>query len=278
MTRPLVLAALLVALLLPPVHAAGVEDICPLRGTRCADYALVANYVDMILLPIPDGNPGPLRQPAGGWTQFGRQQPETPVWNPPGQKWVGLQAGHWKFDEAPEELISLRRNPGAPGGGRAEWQVALEIAERAAELLRASGVAVDILPTTIPIRYRAHAFMSIHLDGDETGRLRGYKLARPNFSSIPDVDDRFAAMTFEEYGKATGLPDNSELITGRMRNYYAFNARRYQHAVAPGVPQVILESAFMSNAADRALVFNRPDIPARGVYESMMRFLAADLH
>src|SRR3712207_7178949 len=52
--------------------------------------------------------------------------------------------------------------------------------ERAAEILRASGVEVDVLPTKIPVRYRAHAFVAIHVDGDESGRLRGHKTARPN--------------------------------------------------------------------------------------------------
>jgi hypothetical protein len=274
----LLLAAALLALAALPALAASVDELCPARGARCSDYPAVASMIDAQVLPVPDGQPGPLVMPPGGWGQFGRPQPSTPVWNPPGPKRVGLQAGHYRFDEAPPELLSLRRNPGAPGGGRVEWQVTIDLAERAAELLRASGVEVDVLPTTIPIRYRAHAFLAIHVDGDETGRLRGYKIARPNFSSIPETDDAFAQTVYEEYGRATALPDNSEYITGRMRNYYAFNARRYQHAVAPGVPQAILETGFMSNAADRDFLFNRPDVAAQGIADALLRFLAADVY
>ena len=277
LARSLVAGALL-AMSLAPALAAGVDTLCPPRGARCDDYPALARTIDEELLPVPDGRPGPLVMPAGGWAQFGRPQPPTPVWNPPGPKRVGLQAGHYGFDEAPPELLGLRRNPGAPGGGRIEWQVTIDLAERAAELLRASGVEVDVLPTTIPVRYRAHAFLAIHVDGDESGRLRGYKVARPNFSSIPDVDDAFAQTVFEEYGRVTGLPDNSDYVTGRMRNYYAFNARRYQHAVAPGVPQAIIETGFMSNWTDRDLLFNRPEVAAQGIAEAMLRFLAADVY
>ena len=278
MLRPLFAAGTLLALLAGQTLAADVDSLCPPRGARCADYAALARAVDEELLPVPDGRPGPLVMPAGGWSQFGRPQPRTPVWNPPGPKRIGLQAGHYLFEQAPPELLSLRRNPGAPGGGRLEWQVTIDLAERAAELLRANGVEVDVLPTTIPIRYRAHAFLAVHVDGDESGRLRGYKVARPNFSSIPEVDDAFAQTIYEEYGRATGLPDNSDYITGRMRNYYAFNARRYQHAVAPGVPQAIIETGFMSNWVDRDFLFNRPEVAAQGIADAMLRFLAADIY
>lgn len=273
-----IVIGLLFALTTLPTLAAGIDVICPARGVRCADYGELGRQIDESVLPVPDGQPGPLVMPPGGWSQFGRAQPSTPVWNPPGTKRVGLQAGHYQFGDAPPELLSLRRNPGAPGGGRIEWQVTIDLAERAAEMLRSQGVVVDVLPTTIPIRYRAHAFLAIHVDGDESGRLRGYKLARPNFSSIPEVDDVFATMLYDDYGRATGLPDDSDHISGRMRNYYAFNARRYQHAVAPGVPQVIIETGFMSNATDRDLLFNRPEVAAQAIADGVLHFLAADIY
>jgi hypothetical protein len=278
LARSLAAAGCLLALLAGSALAVEVVSLCPSRGVRCADYAALARAIDEELLPVPDGQPRPLVMPTGGWGQFGRAQPPTPVWNPPGPKRVGLQAGHYLFGEAPPEMLSLRRNPGAPGGGRVEWQVTIDLAERAAEILRSSGVEVDVLPTTIPVRYRAHAFLAVHVDGDESGRLRGYKIARPNFSSIPEVDDAFAQTIYEEYGRATGLPDNSVYVTGRMRNYYAFNARRYRHAVAPGVPQAILESGFMSNSTDRDFLFNRPEVAAQGIADAMLRFLAADIY
>jgi hypothetical protein len=272
--RRLVLGVL-VALLVAAPASASVDELCP-KGERCRDYGALASLVDIELLPVPDGQPGPLVQPAGGWSQFGRSQPPTPVWNPPGPKRVGLQAGHFEHGDAPAELSSLRRNPGAPGGGRVEWQVTIEVARLAARMLEERGYEVDVLPTTIPVRYRAHAFASIHVDGSENQGLRGYKLARPNFSSIPEVDDRFLEIAHAAYGQVTGLPDNSDYVTGRMRNYYAFNARRYRHAVAPGVPQLIYETGFMSNWADRQFLFDTPEVAAQGIVEGVVRFLELD--
>jgi N-acetylmuramoyl-L-alanine amidase len=253
------------------------EGLCP-SGERCRDYAALASLVDGEILPVPDGQPGPLVMPPGGWSQWGRAQPSTPVWNPPGTKRVGLQAGHFEYLDAPGELLSLRRNPGAPGGGRIEWQVTIELARQAAGMLKDLGYEVDVLPVTIPVRYRAHAFVAIHVDGSENTGLRGYKLARPNFSSIPAVDDRFLEIAHDAYGQVTGLPDNSEYVTGRMRNYYAFNARRYQHAVAPGVPQLIYETGFMSNWADRQFLFNQPEVAAGAIVEGIVRFLEQDVY
>src|SRR5690606_31015420 len=114
--------------------------------------------------------------------RFRAPLPQVPIWNPPGKKRVGIQVGHWETWNAPDELASLRSNPGSSGGGKAEWEAMLEIGQRAAQYLEAAGVEVDLLPTTIPIRYRAHAFVSLHGDGDVRGVLRGYKLARPSFS------------------------------------------------------------------------------------------------
>jgi N-acetylmuramoyl-L-alanine amidase len=64
---------------------------------------------------------------------------------------VGLQAGHWLNEEKPAELGRLQ--PGATGGGKQEWEVNLAIVERTKALLEAAGVEVDLLPTTVPMRY-----------------------------------------------------------------------------------------------------------------------------
>src|SRR5579884_804401 len=116
--RPIaVVLALVMAVAWTPALAATIDDLCPVAGQRCTDYDALAQLIDQEILPIPDGHPGPLRMPSGGWAQFGRPQPSVPVWNPPGPKRVGLQVGHWQAEDAPDELASLRTNPGAPGGG-----------------------------------------------------------------------------------------------------------------------------------------------------------------
>jgi N-acetylmuramoyl-L-alanine amidase len=189
---------------------------------------------------------------------------------------VGIQAGHWLTNEVPHELRRL--SPGTSAGGWAEYEVNLLIARRVATILEEAGVEVDILPTTIPIRYRSHAFISIHADGDPSGRLNGYKIARPGFSSIPDADDELVNILYREYGAATGMArDFDDHISRRMIYYYAFNTRRYQHAIDLGTPAAIIEAGFLTNAGDRAFLTGQPDRAARGIANGILRFLELEL-
>jgi hypothetical protein len=197
--------------------------------------------------------------------------PAAPVWNPPGQLRVGLQAGHWRNDEVPPELGRLQG--GSFGGGKAEWEVNLDLALRTMALLEDVGVAVDILPATVPPSYRAHAFISIHADGDVSGALNGFKIARPAFSSIPDTDDLLVDDLYNAYEAHTRMPRDDEHITRRMLYYYAFNSRRYCHAVAPGVPQAIVEAGFLTSALDRQLLLGNPGLAAAGIADGVLRFL-----
>src|SRR4028118_2251641 len=96
------------------------------------------------------------------------------------QTWrVGLQVGHWKSNELPDELARLRTSTGASAGGLREYQVNLDVAERAAGYLRGYGVAVDILPATVPVNYRADAFVALHAAGSASARSRGLQGAPP---------------------------------------------------------------------------------------------------
>src|SRR5689334_4074497 len=91
------------------------------------DWEALARKIDTEILPIPDGNPPPLqsvlRAGPDGVSDFRTPYPPVPVWNPPGQKRIGVQAGHWNFADSPDELYNNRQNPGTSGGGKAEWQV-----------------------------------------------------------------------------------------------------------------------------------------------------------
>lgn len=246
-------------------------------GPGYSDPAEIARWIDTEVLPIPMSPQTPLSvlrgQGGAGWAGFRSPLPSVPVWNPPGPKRVGLQAGHWQYADAPDELAELRSNPGTSGGGKAEWEVTLDIANMAADMLRAAGVEVDVLPTTIPVRYRAHAFVAIHADGDWTGVLNGYKVTRPGFSSIPEVDDTLVAAINDQYGAVTGLPRRDSQISRQMTYYYSFNSRHYQHAVAPGVPQSIIETGFLTNAGDRTVLLGDPDRVARGIANGVLKFL-----
>ena len=211
-----------------------------------------------------------------GATDFFRsfREPLAPavLWNPSGEpKRVGLQAGHWLNDEVPPELGRLQG--GASGGGKAEWQVNLDVAQRTAALLEADGIEVDVMPATVPPRYRANLFVALHADGDVAGVERGFKIARPGFSSIPAIDDRLVDVLQDAYAAETALPRDDEHISLRMRYYYAFNSRRYCHAVAPGVPQAIVEMGYLTSATDRQWLIGDPDRLARGLAEGITQFL-----
>jgi N-acetylmuramoyl-L-alanine amidase len=203
--------------------------------------------------------------------RFREPLPAVARWNPPGQKRVGIQAGHWLTEQVPAELLGL--GGGSYGGGKAEWEVNLDIARRVGAILEGEDIQVDILPTTVPVRYHAHAFVSIHADGDVAGRYSGFKVARPGFSSVPDVDDRLIGAINAAYQPATGLARDDAHISLRMLYYYAFNSRRFCHAVAPGVPQAIVETGFLTNAGDRDILLGNPDAAARGIANGIVAFL-----
>jgi hypothetical protein len=222
-------------------------------------------------LAVPDPCEAPVAPQPGSFRGLRIPLPPAPLWNPPGPKRVGLQAGHWLTEEHPEELSRLQH--GTSGGGKQEWEVNLDIARRAARFLEAAGIEVDILPATVPPRYRAHAFVSVHADGDSSGQARGFKITRPAFSSVPEADDQLVAALYAAYEAATGLPRDDGNITARMRYYYAFNSRRYCHAVAPGVPQAIIETGFLTNVSDRRLLLGNPDAAARGIANGILAFL-----
>jgi len=217
-------------------------------------------------MPAP-GTPGA----TGFWGRYREPLPPAEVYNPPGPKRVGLQAGHWLTEQVPSELRGL--GPGASGGGKAEWEVNLDIAQRTADLLRAAGVDVDIIPTTLPVEYKAHLFLSIHADGDESGTRRGYKLGRAVWSATPEADDALMSAIDGSYGAATGLPVDPVGASRRMTAYYAFNSRRYCHAIVPGVPSAIIEAGYLSNSVDRQVLIGDPDAAARGIANGILRFL-----
>ncbi|HUF51082.1 MAG TPA: hypothetical protein VMN60_09630, partial [Longimicrobiales bacterium] len=149
---------------------------------------------------------------------------------PDGPVRVALQAGHWKAAAAPDEQARLRTN-GTRGGGKAEWEVNLGIAQRTAQILEEAGYTVDILPTTIPPGYWADVFIAIHADGNSNTAVSGYRAAAPRRDRTGRARELVELLT-QTYGAATGLP-LYPTITRRMRGYYAFNSRRYHHALHP---------------------------------------------
>lgn len=216
--------------------------------------------------PVP-GDPST----ASFWGRYRTPLPPAEVYNPPGLKRVGLQAGHWRTYDIPAELRGL--GPGTSAGGTDEWEVNLDLAQRTAALLEAAGVQVDILPTTIPVEYQAHAFLSIHADGDDSGARQGFKLGRAAWSATPEADDRLMASISSAYAGMTHMPVDPVGASRRMTAYYAFNSRRYCHAIMPGTPSAIIEAGYLTSAVDRQILLGDPDAAARGIARGILRFL-----
>lgn len=188
---------------------------------------------------------------------------------PDGPVRIALQAGHWKANEAPAELSGLRDN-GTAAHGTAEWEVNLAIARRAAELLEGLGYEVDVLPAVVPPSYRAHLFISIHADGSGDARASGFRVAAPRNDRTGRAE-AVARLLEESYGDATGIR-RLPTVTRRMQNYYAFNFRRYVHALHPMTIAVILETGFLTNAGDRRIIVEDPERAARGIVSAVVAF------
>jgi N-acetylmuramoyl-L-alanine amidase len=191
-------------------------------------------------------------------------------WAPPeGPVRIALQAGHWRADEAPAELSGLKDN-GTAAQGTAEWEVNLDIAQRAAALLQGMGYVVDVLPAVVPPSYRAHLFISIHADGSGDPRASGFRVASPRNDQTGRAA-RAARLLEQSYADATGI-DRLPSVTRRMQNYYAFNFRRYVHALHPMTIGVILETGFLTSASDRRVILDDPDRAARGIAAAVVAF------
>ncbi|MEP6693722.1 MAG: N-acetylmuramoyl-L-alanine amidase [Chloroflexota bacterium] len=185
---------------------------------------------------------------------------------------VGIQIGHWKTDQAPEELRNLITQTGTSWANIDEVDVSEAIALRVQSLLSAQGIVVDLLPATVPSGYLADVFLALHADGDDSGEASGFKIAHGTRRGPYETD--LVATLREVYASQTGLAWDDNISSG-MRGYYAFSWLRYQHAVAPHTPAAILEMGFLSNNDDRHLLAEHPDTIASAIASGLLRFLEA---
>lgn len=185
---------------------------------------------------------------------------------------IGLQVGHWRSHELPDELSRLRGATGGSGGGVREVDVNLAVTERLAVRLRERGYTVDVLPATVPPAYRADVFLAIHADASTSGTPNGFKLARSRWTRLPTTDDHLVQALTVEYGASTGLAW-SDAITRNMTGYYAFNNRRRMHAIDPATPAAILEMGYLTHAGDRTFLLEQMDRVVAGIEQGVVRFL-----
>lgn len=191
---------------------------------------------------------------------------------PEGPLKVGIQAGHWKTEEMPDEQSRLRdRGGGTSFGQVTEWSVNLAIAEETAKLLAQEGIQVDILPSTIPPGYWADVFVSIHADGSTDSSMSGFKVAAPR-RDYTGKADALVRLIEEEYDKLTDMPKDPN-ITRNMTGYYAFAWWRFEHAIHPMTPAAIFETGFLTNPSEADLLINNPEIPAHALSNAIIVFL-----
>ncbi len=193
---------------------------------------------------------------------------------PDGPVRVGIQVGHWKNEEVPEELENLRGNSGASAGGKFEWEVNHAIAAELEKILEEKGIVVDLLPATIPPRYYADAFVAIHADGNEDTSKSGFKAAASR-RLIGDKHEKLLTEIEQSYQEVTGLEKDPN-ITRNMRGYYAFRWWRYEHALHPMTPSVILETGFLTSPEDRELIVDQPTIPAQAIANGITEYLRSE--
>jgi len=186
---------------------------------------------------------------------------------------VGIQAGHWECSDLPAELASLRSSTGASGAGWKEVDINLDIARRVVAKLGQAGIQADLIPATVPVAYKADAFVALHGDSNGNSAISGFKVARATASKIPEKDDALVAAIKSEYQAATGLKEHPQSITQNMLRYYAFDNQRLAHAIDPSTPGAIVEMGFLTNLSDRTFLTNQADTAARGITAGILRFL-----
>jgi hypothetical protein len=191
---------------------------------------------------------------------------------PEGPAKVALQVGHWKNNEVPDELHKLRGNTGAVGGGTTETEVNMAIAELTADILKAKGITVDILPATIPEHYWADVFVAIHADGHEDPSKTGFKASAPRREYTGNSSELLGSIR-KSYAETTNMVWDEETITRNMRGYYAFAWWRYDHAVHPMTASVILETGFLTSPGDRELIVDQPELSAEGLADGIVGYL-----
>ncbi len=218
--------------------------------------------------------PMALAPPGGAIVQQGVVRIPKPKLDLKAARRVGIQVGHLDTTDVPKEYgTRIQFQTGAAYAGYNEVDLNADIADRVATLLKAQGVEVDVIPTTVPEGYVADAFVALHCDSDGVGELSGFKMAVSTRRTTYDA--KLMSAIKDAYAKATGLAYDQEHVSRAMTNLYSFNWSRYQHATSPFTPSTIIELAFISNDDDRDLLVNKPGVVAAGVVSGILAFLDA---
>lgn len=193
---------------------------------------------------------------------------------PEGPLKVGIQVGHWQNQTMPEELRNLERNTGATWNGMTESEVVLVISELIQAELQVAGIEAELLPAAVPPGYIADAFLSIHADGNQDEDINGFKFSAPR-RDYAGTSQALVDVMYETYAAATGLRIDPS-VTRRMTSYYAFNWPRYEYAIHPFTPAIIVETGFLTSPVDRDVIINQPERAAKGIADAVVQFLEVE--
>lgn len=183
---------------------------------------------------------------------------------------VGIQIGHLEARAHAPEHARLRVSTGGSANGVTEVDVNRAVAEALRDILTARGIAVDLLPASVPPRYRADLLVSLHADSSPDPSRRGYKSAHFDPPRTPQ-ERTLKALVDRSYFAATALPDDHENVSGNMLKYYAFDTS-YHHSVAPVTPALLIEMGYISNRRDLT-VLAAPEVPAHAIAEGVVAYL-----
>jgi hypothetical protein len=187
------------------------------------------------------------------------------------KKQVALQVGHWKVEEAPWELRNLDPHRQSKGAGYMEWEISLRIAQETKKILEEQGIAVTILPAILPSTYKADVFVAIHADQNPAAPwLSGFKVAPSAFDQSGKAK-LLSDIMIQEYRAATWL-NQETYIPSSMPYYYAFNHEKFIYAVHPTTPAVIIETGYLPNPRDRAILLSNPHMAAAGIANGVIKF------
>ncbi len=154
--------------------------------------------------------------------------------------------------------------------GLREVDITVDVANRAKLFLEARGYRVEILAefdrrlNATRRDYNPRVFLSIHVDSCIM-YASGYKVARAEYSAIPQEDDRLVRCVSYAYAATTQLAFHEGSITRDMTHYHALNE------INANVPGAIIELGFLG--ADKKLLKERRDALALGIADGLDRFV-----
>jgi N-acetylmuramoyl-L-alanine amidase len=174
---------------------------------------------------------------------------------------IGIISGHWGYDSG-----TVCPN------GVTEEEVNLKIATIVQQQLNSEKkYQVDLLQET-DVRlngYQGVVLVSIHNDSCVISNelTSGFKIAPSSDGVNPGEADRLANCIHDRYQKETNLPYHAGSITPDMTAYHVFREINAYTAA------VIIETGFLSNPVDYALLTNDPTKVATGIVKGILCYL-----